>query len=214
MTLKKRLIRTFILSLVGLAIGAFIAWIQIQDQQSSGDIDISSAPVSQAVKGIALDGRFELVNDQGVTVTQADYDGQYKLIYFGFTYCPAICPTELQKISQVMNALDERKAQKIQPLFITVDPERDTVEVMHDYVGMFHPDLVGLTGTPAQIDRVKQGFKVFSTEVQSEDATDYSVDHSSFIYFMNPDNQVISIYRIQDDVDMITADIVRHLTQS
>lgn len=203
MDIKKRLIRTAILACIGLVIGGVIAYTQIQAEQ--GNAEQSKPAASMA--GINLGGPFELVNDSGETVTEANYDGQYKLIYFGFTYCPAICPTELQKITQVLNALDDETAAKIQPLFITVDPERDTVDVMHEYVSLFHPRLIGLTGSLDQVEAIKKSYRVFATKVESEDMSDYTVDHSSFIYLMSPDNKPLSIYRMKDDADYMEGDI-------
>lgn len=202
MDIKKRLLRTFVLALIGLAIGGAIAYIQIQAEENAADIQPASS-----MAGVSLGGPFELTDNTGKLVTEAEYDGQYKLIYFGFTYCPAICPTELQKITKTLNELDEEIAAQIQPLFITVDPERDTVEVMQEYVTLFHPRLIGLTGTNEQIDAVKQSYKIFATKVQTEDMSDYTVDHSSFIYLMGPDNKPLSIYRMADDAEYMKKDI-------
>lgn len=207
--MKKRLIRTFVLCLLGLAIGGGIAYMQIQSEERG-----KAASAKPVMAGIDLGGDFALTDHHGTAVTQADYDGDYKLIYFGFTYCPAICPTELQKITQVMNSLDEAIAEKIQPLFISVDPERDSVEVMREYVSLFHPRLIGLTGTQEQIDAVKKTYKIFASKTQSEDMSDYTVDHSSFIYLMGPDNKALGIYRMQDDAPFVTKDITRIFANS
>ncbi|MFP4312860.1 MAG: SCO family protein [Alphaproteobacteria bacterium] len=206
MDIKKRLIRTLFLCLLGLAIGGGIAFMQIMAEES--ERAQSPAP---SMAGIDLGGDFTLTDHTGQTVSQADYEGQYKLIYFGFTYCPAICPTELQKITRVMNALEPDIAAQIQPLFISVDPERDTPTVMADYVDMFHPRLIGLTGTLEQIDDVKKKYKIFATKVQDDTMTEYTVDHSSFIYFMGPDNKALGIYRMKDDAAYIQNDIQRIL---
>ncbi|MEZ5919339.1 MAG: SCO family protein [Alphaproteobacteria bacterium] len=152
-----------------------------------------------------------MTDHNGQRVSEKDFAGSYKLIYFGFTYCPAICPTELQKITRVMKALPEEAAAKIQPLFITVDPERDTVPVMKDYVSLFDPRLIGLTGSRDDIDRTLDAYRIFATKVQEEGAEDYTMDHSSFIYLMSPDDRLISIYRIQDDAEMMRADILKIL---
>ena len=120
-------------------------------------------------------------------------------------------PTELQKISSALKKIEDTanaQAEKIQPLFITVDPERDTPAVMREYVSLFHPRLIGLSGSQAQIDVVKKNYRIYSAKVQSEISEDYSVDHSSFIYFMGPDDAVLGIYRTADDADMIAKDIL------
>ena len=212
MTTKKRIIRTFLLALVGLGIGGFIAWVQVQSDHGAQSAQNDLAP--RSVAGIALDPAFALTDHTGQEVTEANYDGQYKLVYFGFTYCPAICPTELQKITKVLEELDPAQAEKIQPLFITIDPERDTVDVMREYVTLFHPRLVGLTGTVEEIEQVKSGYKVFAAKAPTEDGSDYTMDHSSFIYLMGPDNRTLAIYRMQDDAEMIRNDVTQILTQS
>lgn len=213
--IKKRLIRTFVLSLVALVVGGGVAWIQIQMQNARVTTKEGKAmETAMPIAGLNIGGPFSLTNHLGEAVTEKNYDGQYKLIYFGFTYCPAICPTELQKISRVMSALEKKQpaaAKTVQPLFITVDPERDTQAVMKEYVSLFHPKLVGLTGTKAQIDFVKKSYRIFATKVKDESANDYTVDHSSFIYLMGPDNTLLGMYRASDTPDEIFADLVKRL---
>lgn len=202
--IKKRLLRIALLSALAFAVGAGLALFEIARTPSQS---VSKGSTETALPGIKLGGGFALNDHNGDAVTHADYAGQYKLIYFGFTYCPAICPTELQKITEVLNTLDGDRAQKIQPLFITIDPERDTTEVMREYVSLFHPRLVGLSGDRAQIDDVLKSYRVFATKVELPENNDYTMDHSSFIYLMSPDDTLISMYRIQDDAAYMIADI-------
>lgn len=212
MTVKDRLKRTAILALIGLIIGAGLGLYQIKMHNAgSGAAQESS---TMQVAGAAIGGPFTLVNEGGTTVTEQDFAGQYKLIYFGFTYCPAICPTELQKITLALNTLAEEDADmagKIRPVFISVDPERDTPDVLKEYVTLFHPRMTGLTGSPQQVEAAKKSFRVYAAKVQTEEANDYTVDHSSFIYFMGPDNSLISIYRMEDTAAQIAADIKKHM---
>jgi protein SCO1/2 len=208
MDVKKRLIRTLTLCLIGLVIGVTIAFYQISTEKSAiiqtkSDTNTNSAPMP----GIQLGGPFSLTDHTGKAVTEKDYESQYKLIYFGFTFCPAICPTELQKITQALKLLPPENASRLQPLFITLDPERDSVKVMQDYVKLFHPDLVGLTGTPEQIEAIKKNYRIFATKVQDENMSDYTIDHSTFIYLVSPDNKVLSMYRMKDDAAYIAQDI-------
>lgn len=142
-------------------------------------------------------GEFTLVNQEGKEVTDKDFENDYRLIYFGFTYCPAICPTELQRIAALLKSLGD-VGDKITPIFITVDPERDTVVTMKNYVEQFHPRFIGLTGTPQQIDVVKKAYKIYAAKVKEEGMSDYTVDHSSFIYFMGPNNDLIRIFKPDD----------------
>lgn len=196
--LKKRLKRTGLLSIGALILGGLIAFAQISAERGSG--------ASQSIPGSQVGGPFALVNQDGEAVTEQNFAGKYKLIYFGFTYCPAICPTELQKITRVLKELGPA-GENIQPLFISVDPERDTPKVIKDYISMFDKRFVALTGTPAQIDQVKKDYRIYANKVQDENNSDYTVDHSSFIYLMSPDNQLISIYRMEDDAAYMVSDI-------
>ena len=213
--IKKRLLRTLIFCLLALVIGGSVGWFQVQ-MENARTVTREGKPSETAmpIAGLNIGGPFSLTNHMGEDVTEKDYEGQYKLIYFGFTYCPAVCPTELQKISRVMSALEKNQpetAAKIQPLFITVDPERDRVPVMKEYVSLFHKRLIGLTGTQPQIDFVKKSYRVFATKVEDESANDYTVDHSSFIYLMGPDDTLVSMYRVSDSADKVYEDILKQL---
>lgn len=199
---EKRLKRTLFLSAIAFVVGIVAAYVQISGINDSG----RDLPPPPPVAGVQIGGPFELVDQTGDTVTQENYAGQAKLIYFGFTYCPAICPTELTKITKTLNILGSA-GESIQPLFITIDPERDTVDVIRDYVSLFHPRMVGLTGSRAQIDAVLKNYRVFARKAEDPDLNDYTMDHSSFIYLMSADDTLISIYRIKDDADYIAADI-------
>lgn len=137
-----------------------------------------------------LGGPFTMVNQDGRTVTDADFRGKFMLIYFGYTFCPDVCPTALTLMVDAMGRLgdDERK---IIPIFFTVDPERDTPEYIKEYVSHFHPRMVGLTGSPKQAEAAMDAYKVYAAKVQEEgsDAGDYAMDHSSIIYLMGPDGK-------------------------
>ena len=205
--IKKRLSRIALLSIISCAIGAGFAYYEIQNQTAQVvNKKYAEDNAHLPVAGIEIKGDFSLNTHLGKAVTNKSYTGQHKLIYFGFTYCPAICPTELQKISQVMNILDT-DASEIQPLFITVDPERDTETVMESYVGLFHPALVGLTGTNEQIQNTIQNFRVFARKVHDPDMSDYTIDHSSYIYLMGPHDQLLGMYRIKDTAEYIANDV-------
>ena len=213
--IKKRLLRTFILSLVALCVGVGVGWFQVQ-MENARTVTREGKPMETALPmaGLNIGGPFSLTNPLGEDVTEKDFEGQYKLIYFGFTYCPAICPTELQKISRVMSALEKNQpetAATMQPLFITIDPERDTVPVMREYVRLFHPKLIGLTGSVPQLDFIKKAYRVFAAKVEDESMNDYTMDHSSFIYLMGPDNTLVSMYRVSDSADAIYSDLEKQL---
>ncbi len=189
---KTRIIRLFITILVGAAIAVAITSYQIKDEVASAN--------HNSVVAKNFGGAFTLTNHLGKTVTEKNFDNQYRLIYFGFTYCPAICPTELQRISSVLKELGAA-GDIIQPIFITVDPERDTITTMKEYVELFHPRLIGLTGTVKQIEVAKKAYKIYAAKAQEEDMNDYTMDHSSFIYFMGPDNSLIRIFKADDTIE-------------
>jgi len=207
MDIKKRLLRTLLLAFIGLIIGGGLAYYQIQNDRPNAPFNTSrDAGPAPEMPGVKVGGDFTLTDHHGEPASVSEWN-QHKLIYFGFTYCPAICPTELQKISAVLNRLQDAQAVNIQPLFITVDPERDTVAVMKDYISLFHPAFVGMTGSPAEIDSVKKQYKVFSTKVDDPQMSEYTIDHSSYIYLMSPENTLISMYRMEDDVEYILGDM-------
>jgi cytochrome oxidase Cu insertion factor (SCO1/SenC/PrrC family) len=142
------------------------------------------------VSGTALvGGPFSLVDQTGRHVTEKDFLGKYMLVFFGFTYCPDVCPTELQVMSA---ALDELGAEgdHIQPVFVSIDPERDTPEVLKQYVGNFHPRLVGLTGSPGEIAAIARAYRVYYKKAASSAASgDYQMDHSTTLYLMDPEGR-------------------------
>ena len=199
--MKKLRIISFIVSL---ALVAFLGytWNQISKQGVSTQSQ-KLIPVSEDAFG----GKFSLVNHFGEKVDEKTYSGQYRLMYFGFTYCPAICPTGLQKITAALKSLGS-DADKIQPLFITVDPERDTAEVMKNYVALFHPKLVGLTGTPEQIAPTLKNYKIYAAKVQDASMSEYTMDHSSFTYLIGPNDNLLHIFKHEDKADDM-ANIIR-----
>ena len=141
-----------------------------------------------------LGGPFELIDHNGLTRTAEDFRGSYPLIYFGFTHCPDLCPTSLTAMSRAVDDLAQQapaKAERVIPVFITVDPERDTVEAMKDYVGNFHPRLVGLTGSREQIDHVTRLYGAFSAPVPGGNG-EYLMDHSGFIVLMGPGGEYLT----------------------
>lgn len=136
-----------------------------------------------------IGGPFTLTDHTGATRVAADFEGRPMLVYFGYTYCPDVCPTGLQTLSDALDRLGE-VGEQIQPVFITVDPERDTPAVMAGYVQHFHPRLVGLTGTKAQIDQVTEAYRIYYAK-QGE-GEDYLVDHSTYTYLMGPDGEYLT----------------------
>ena len=150
-----------------------------------------NAPVSQSIVG----GPFEMTNHLGEPVTQDTFKGRHTLIYFGYTFCPDVCPTELQTMALALDEMGDA-ADEIVPLFVTIDPERDTVEAMRDYVAFFHPRLVGLTGTAEQVKAMAGEFGVYYAKARDTGAsTEYLMDHSSLIFLMGPDGNYVTHLR-------------------
>ncbi|MTJ82299.1 MAG: SCO family protein [Telmatospirillum sp.] len=137
-----------------------------------------------APEGPSIGGPFSLIDHTGRSVTDADYRGKVMLIYFGYTFCPDVCPTTLGTVTQAYDLLSPEDQARVVPIFITVDPERDTVDQIAQYVGSFSPAVVGLTGSPEQIEPVMKEFRVYARKADTEDGN-YSVDHSSILYLMD-----------------------------
>lgn len=195
---------------VGAVIGLGLMEYMKSQELAGGVIEMPKDDKAEAT-GMSLGvpeigGEFVLLNEQGETVTQDDFKTHYKLIFFGFTFCPAVCPTELGRMAKIMEALGD-DARKVQPLFITIDPERDTPEVIKEYVPQFHPRLVGLTGSVEQIDAVKESFKVYASKTENEMMDGYMMDHSSFMYFTSPDNQLLKLFSTKDEVGFIAESV-------
>ena len=141
-----------------------------------------------------IGGPFALTDQAGQARTDRDFRGKYLLVYFGFTYCPDVCPTDLQAIGLAMDQLGTLAA-AVQPLFVTLDPARDTVEQLAQYVPLFHPKLIGLTGSEAAIAAAANAYRVYYKRVPFEkNAADYTVDHSAFVYLVDPDGKYLGFF--------------------
>lgn len=164
--------------------------------------------------GSAIGGPFTLVNGDGQTVTDADFRGRWALIYFGYTFCPDVCPTELSIMAGAMDKLTPQEQAKLAPLFISVDPTRDTPAVMKDYATAFHPKMIGLTGSPEQVAAVMKSYKVYAAKAKVEgnqDPTSYTVDHSSILYLIGPDGRFVAHFPHGTAVDDLASALKKHL---
>lgn len=160
-----------------------------------------------------IGGDFTLVNQDGAVKTQADFTGKPQLIYFGFSFCPDICPTALQKMGAVQAQVD-KEGDKLHYIFVSVDPERDTPESLKPYVGAngFPDGLTGLTGSQDQINVAKAAFKVYSQKVDTpESAAAYTVDHSDIIYFMDKTGKFVELFTGRASVPDIAGRVKYHL---
>lgn len=153
---------------------------------------LSSAPLA----GAAIGGDFTLTDQDGKKRTWKEFGGQYRIVYFGYTNCPDICTPDMQNLMLGLKAFEKVKpelAAKIQPIFITVDPKRDTPEVLKQFVGAFHPRAIGLTGTDAEIADATKKFAVYSSRVEGSSPESYLMSHSQTPYLMGPDGKPLAI---------------------
>jgi protein SCO1/2 len=157
----------------------------------------------------AIGGPFRLTDQNGRTVTEQDLNGHPSLVFFGFTHCPDVCPTTLFDISEVMRALGP-DADRAHAVFITVDPERDTQQVLKDYLSSFDPHLSGLTGDVASISAVAKEYRVYFKKVALDDGG-YTMDHTAIVYLMDKDGRFVSPFSLKRTPDAAAADLRRYL---
>jgi protein SCO1/2 len=162
---------------------------------------------NSATPGAGIGGPFTLTDGGGKTVTDRDFRGKYMLVYFGYTYCPDVCPTTLTAVADAMDKLGV-KANEVRPVFITVDPKRDTPAVVKQYAAAFGPEITGLTGTPEQIAAVAKEYRVYYAEHRTGPGpNDYAMDHSSVLYLMNPNGLFLAPVRADMSGDEIAASL-------
>lgn len=157
----------------------------------------------------AIGGPFKLTDQSGQTVTEKNLQGRPTLIFFGFTHCPDVCPTELFQISEILRAMGS-DADRVNAYFVSVDPERDTGAVMKDYLSSFDPHLKGLTGDPAAVAKVISDYRVYARKVPLKDG-DYTMDHTALIYLMDRDGKFVSPFRLDRKPEEAAADLKKYL---
>jgi protein SCO1/2 len=179
------------LLLVGILLAGGVVWEKWHD----------GAPTTK------IGGPFQLVDTQsGKTVTDQDYKGKWVLIYFGYTHCPDACPTALNDLSLALDKLGDKR-KDMAPLFITIDPERDTADVMKDYAASFAPDIVGLTGSVEQVAKAEKGYRVYAAKHPTKDGG-YDMDHSSIIYVMDPAGRFVTNFTHETDPDQMATKLM------
>lgn len=181
-----------------LAVLAVVAFVQPPFvRQLLGMSDDPFAPCRQGAVMGGLDqigGPFTLVNSQGQTVTDADVITQPSILYFGYTFCPDVCPLDNTRNAQAVEILEEQGI-IVQPVFISIDPARDTPEVVDIFAANFHPRMVGLTGSDEQVRAASRAYRTYFARHDDEDPEFYLVDHSTFSYFVLPGHGTVEIFR-------------------
>ena len=180
------LVAVLLAGLVILGAGAFLALSLHETPRGAAGTLLASA----------IGGPFRLVDQNGKTVTDADLKGKWSLVYFGYTHCPDACPTALNDISIALDELGPKR-DAVRPVFITVDPERDTAEVLKAYVASFDAPIMALTGTPEEIAQAAKEYRVYYAK-HPEAGGDYSMDHSSVIYVMDPEGRFTASFTHED----------------
>ena len=207
----KAFLRFIVLAALGFVLGAAFAVFQGRGHFHAATVvsqtKSTPAPVAQTtMPGVQVGGAFSLVDHTGKPVTEKSWPGKYKLVFFGFTHCPDTCPTTLQKLASVMEHYDA-KGDKIVPLFVTVDPARDTAAALAKYVAGFSPVIVGLTGTESQIKDVEMAYKVYVAKQPGKTDDDYLEDHSAYIYLMSADDKLLQTFSVDETAEAIIGKI-------
>jgi protein SCO1/2 len=181
---RSRLSRSLPLVLLALAFAAGAALLLLRP---------GTAPQGN-LSGSSVESRFTLTDETGRPVTSESFKGQWRLMYFGFTYCPDVCPTDTAKLAAGLKLFEEKhpkEAARLQPLFVTVDPERDTPEALAEFTNSFHPRLLGLTGTREQIDAALKAFRIYASKVPGTSPDAYTYDHLAVVYLIDPDGRPV-----------------------
>lgn len=199
--------RLLITALFGAGLGW--AWLAARAEKEQWRQQQRTEALRQAAVG---QGDFSLLDHKGQPRCKADFRGQWVLMYFGFTHCPDICPDELEKLVQVVQKLEaEPELPLVQPVFVTVDPERDDVAAMARYVQEFHPRLLGLTGSAEQVAHASRNYRVYYSAGPKDEDQDYIVDHSIAIYLLNPDGLFTDYYGRSRSAEQIVESVRRHI---
>jgi protein SCO1 len=165
--------------------------------------------ISKVAQPAAIGGPFQLTDQNGKPVTDKNLKGKPTLIFFGYTHCPDVCPTSLFEISEVLRAMG-KDADKVNAVFISVDPERDTPATMKDYLSSFDPHLEGLSGDPAETAKVITSYRVYAKKVPTKDG-DYTMDHTALIYLMDRDGRFVSPFNLKRTPEEAAVELKRYL---
>lgn len=171
--------------------------------KASNDIEEAKSEEKEGKGKALIGGDFELINQNGDIYNSNQMNGKYSLVYFGFTNCPMVCPTALNTLTLALNELGE-DAEKFNTIFITTDPERDTVERYQEYLSAFHPSIIWLTGTKEQLQKSYDAYRVYAKKINAEDGSNnYDMNHSSIIYVMDKNGEYLKHYNHKTEIDKV-----------
>ena len=180
---------------------------------TSGCGETSSTPAeAPPLEGATIGGEFALTGEDGDTVRWSDFDGQYRIIYFGYAYCPDICPTDVQRAMAGLKRFEENEPElgaKIQPLFVSVDPERDTPEVLREFTANFHPRLIGMTGDTATLKDVAKTFGTTFSRGETQPGGGYLMNHYGYTYLFGPQGEPIAMLPTDQGPEAVTAELAK-----
>ncbi|KIZ04783.1 Synthesis of cytochrome c oxidase [Monoraphidium neglectum] len=196
--------------LVGVA--AFLGVVAFAQHTAKERVDDMMKRSQKVVGKAAVGGPFALTDQDGQPFTHLNLLGHWNVLYFGFTFCPDICPDELEKLAEAIDIVERDAGEKLQPVFITIDPERDSPQKVKAYVREFHPRLIGLTGTPEAIKAVSKAYRVYFHKT-TDDPDDYLVDHSIITYLIDPNGDFVTFYGKNFDAPGLAASIGQHIRE-
>ncbi|MGH6662186.1 MAG: SCO family protein [Rhodospirillales bacterium] len=214
MKIPSRILAFTAAAAIGLAI-AVLGWLTWSKPETATLVGHKGpTPAGTITPTVKVGGPFALVDHAGKAVTDADYRGKFLLIYFGYTHCPDMCPITAQKMASALDGLGGA-GEAIQPLMITIDPERDTPAVLAEFVNLFHPRMIGLTGTPDQVATVAKAYRVYYAKgSDSKVAHHYLMDHSSVVYLVGPEGKFLIAFSHQASPEQMTKVIRSYLQPS
>ena len=198
----------------GVVVGAWAWWCNGYANSLYGRQDDGSVKTAMVSRGKpSLGGPFTLVSTDGTPVSQAEFLGQWTFFYFGFVHCPEICPVELNRMTKVVNAVKEKNGQSIKPMFVSCDPKRDSLDAIEEYLSVFHPDFVGLVGTPRLVDEVCKSYRIYYSLPDAEAAKtdDYLIDHSIAIFLFDPQGRFVDFFGNRFDEHEMAEKVITYM---